>query len=277
MSALSAARIIPPQFAMAWKWPADAVAATPVALPVDPTRFIADLATSLGALLELPVTAAATNAEGDVVTAMLVRADGLTVAMGIPEMLAGAVVGYRCGGPFVPVCASGSAVARVVTEIETAILSVVSRNWPGRGEWLAAPIDEVTPPFTVRLEAEGHAFALPVAIRLPIIKPIEVDRAVNRTAWASALRSALDATPFAVRAVLHDSMIPLSAAVALRVGGIVPIETRRDVSLRLGDHALARGTIAPDDDGGHRITVAAVGPARVVPAHVISPSIKEQP
>lgn len=272
MNTRLAARTIALELATAWRWPsADALAIVPVTDPIDTARFIAALAAELGALLEFPVTAVTADATGDVTHTMFLRTDGLAVALDIPEMLAGAVLGHRCGGAFVPVRASGSAVARVVTEIETAILGVANRNWPGTGEWLAAPIDVMPTSFAVRLEVEGHAFIVPLAIRLPVLATVKTGREVDRTAWAGALRTALDTIPFAVRAVVHDSMIPLSEALALRVGDIVPIETQRDVSLRLGEYALARGTITPDD-GGHHVTIAAVGSACVVPA-----SIKEQP
>ena len=155
--------------------------------------------------------------------------------------LAGAVLNHRCGGAFVPGHTSGGAIRGIVAEAEAAVLRAADRAWAGAGEWIAAPVDRVTTLFAILLQVENHDFTLLVAVRLPVATKPDVGREIDRFSWSRALRAALDATPFGVRAVLHDQMIPLAEALALRVGDILPIETRRGVSLRLGDRPLARG------------------------------------
>lgn len=246
------------------------VAAAPP--PVDATAFAAGIGLALTAVCGIPVVATLCDVPDDAPMAAFVRHDGLSVAIGVPQPLAAAVLNYRCGGAFVPGHTSGGAIRPIVTEVEAALLRAADQVWPGTSDWTAAPADRAATSFTLLLQAENHDFTLVVAVRLPVVTKVDAYGGMNRLAWTGKLRAALDATPFGVRAVLHDQMIPLAEALAMRVGDIVPIETRREVSLRLGDHALARGMITPDDDGGHRVAIVSVGPAGVIPA-----LIQEQP
>ena len=192
-----------------------------------------------------------------------VRCDGMRLGMALPFDLAGALVGVRCGGAFIPAPATGMGGTRVADELTAAILAAADATWPGSGDWSPAAADPAAAAFGIDLTIAGCPFILLCSVTLAPTPPAA---AADHSGWTRSLRDTLDATPFAVRAVLHENIMSLGEALGLRVGDILPIETRRDVSLRLGDRALARGTIAPDDDGGHRVTIAAVGAAGVTPA-----------
>lgn len=246
-----------------WRFPS----ADPVALAapsIDPADFIATLGARLGLIADTPVTVTADAASvTQTPSSNFVRSDGMRIALTVPVDFIGAIVGVRCGGAFAPTAAAGAGGVSVTAEVTSAVLAAADATWLGAGVW--QPTNEHPPAavFAFVIAVAGFTFRLPCAIGLA---PSILAAAPDTRDWRQSLRAALDATPFAVRAVLHDHVVPLREALAIRVGDVVPIETRRDVSLRLGDRALARGTIGPDDDGGHRVTIVAVGDVGITPA-----------
>lgn len=247
-------------------WPAatDTAPQSPASVP-DTAGFVAALGTALGTLTALPWDVArGTDEPALAATAGFVRADGTAVAVALPAALPAALVALRCGGGFVAVPSNPSApsVGRARADLHTAILAAVDMAWAGTAGWSPGGTDDRIPRFTVDATAGGHVFRLGFAVALAEAATIATPPG-DAAAWAHRLRETLEATSFTVRAVLHDRGISLAAAVALRVGDVVPIDTRRDIALCLGNHALARGTVTPDA-GGYRVTVAAAGD--VVPA-----------
>lgn len=261
----------------AWRAPAvDQQSSPPGAEPPDPAAFLARLASGLAALTGFAWTFG-TSDERPPPTAVFARSDGLVVAAGAPDALAAALVGQRCGGGFDPAGADVGApsVVRARAEFEAAILRAADGAWPGTGAWSPLAASGRVADFAVAAQASGTAFVLSFAV-VPAV-PSTVAPSDDAAAWTSRLRRTLDATPFALRAVLHERTLRLAEALALRVGDVLPIDTRRDVSLRLGDRALARGTIAADHDGGHRITVVGHARAGMAPAGGVAVTSFEEP
>jgi hypothetical protein len=245
-----------------WHFP-PVVEVTSDAPTVDPTGFIMGLADKLGPIVRMAVTVTDDRTvAGSLPSTGFVRGDGMRVAVTVPTDLVGALIGVRCGGPFVPSAAAGTAGASITAEVVAAVLAAADATSPGLGRWQPVERVEAAPTFTLRLTIAGCTFSLPCAIA---VAPMVTPSAPDTGDWHRRLAAALDATPFAVRAVLHDRMLPLREALAFSVGDVLPIETRREVSLRLADRALARGRIAPDDDGGHRVTIITAGDAGVSP------------
>ncbi len=250
-----------PPLVLPWRVPAvaDPVATAPA--KVDPTRFMAALENRLGVTLGMSVTVVAEEAAPAPPPASgFVRGDGMWLGVTVPTELVGALIGVRCGGNFAPSTAARAAGPPVATEIIAAVLAAADAAWPGGSGWEPAAGGAGATGFALAIVVAGYSFALACNIALA---PVVVAPAADSRDWSRRLHAALDATPFAVRAVLHDRIVPLRDALALRVGDTLPIETRRDISLRLGDRALARGTILPDDEGGHRVTIVAVGDAGI--------------
>jgi len=240
-----------------------------VARTADPTDLIGELRPRLRTIVGLPITLSRGAADATAQpSSWFMRGDGLCIGFTVPSDFIGAVVGGRCGGPFVPLPTEGAGGAAIKAEVAAAVLAAADAAWPGAGGWQAMPPNAALPMFTLNLAAEGVVFCLPWAIGLP---PAAAEVPPDTRAWHQSLAAALSATPFAVRAVLHDRIVPLRDALAMRTGDVLPIETRRDVSLRVGDRVFARGMITPDDEGGHRVTIVAAGLDNITPAN------KEQP
>jgi len=246
-----------------WRFPPVLQPLVVVPAAIDPTAFIDLLGRHLAQVAGRPVLAACDPAATVSSPATsFVRGDGWRVALTIPLDFVGALVSVRCGGPFLRSTMAGAGGAAIVAELTAAILAAADGAWPGAGGWQADAVDPEAAAFAVSLAAGELTFSLGCAVVAAPIVPVIPDIGD----WFPRLHAALDATPFAVRAVLHDRVVPLGEVLAFRVGDVLPIETRRDVSLRLGDRALARGTITPDDDGGHRVTIVAVGSPGITPA-----------
>lgn len=251
-----------------WRFPAIADPVAVASPTLDPAKFIAVLADKLGGMVGMPVMVTCDDvAVAAPLSSGFVRGDGMRIVLTVPAELVGALVGVRCGGRFVPASAAGAGGASVAGEVTAAVLAAADAAWPGGSGWQPTDCGAATPVLALTLAVEGYGFSLPCAV---VLAPTMVTSAPDTSDWSRRLHAALDATPFAVRAVLHDHVVPLRDALAIRVGDVLPIETRRDVSLRLGDRALARGTIAPDDDGGHRITIVAVGDPGITSAKELS-------
>jgi hypothetical protein len=246
-----------------WRFPPavqPTVAAPP---PIDPTDFVDLLGGHLGAVAGRPVTASCDRSvAASSPTTGFIRDDGWRVAFTVPVDLIGALIGTRCGGLFVRSATTGAGGAAIAAELTAAILAAADESWPGTGGWQPDAVAPDAAAFAVELAAGGYTFILGCAVTPATNAAVAPDIGD----WFPRLHATLDATPFAVRAVLHDRVVPLGEVLAFRVGDVLPIETRREVSLRLGDRALARGTISPDDDGGHRVTIVAIGSAGVTPA-----------
>lgn len=246
-----------------WRFPPAIQLAVATASPIDPTAFVDLLGGHFSAVMGRPVAASWDRTTVAPAPEFgFVRDDGWRLAFTVPVDLVGALISTRCGGPFVRSATAGASGTAIAAELTAAILTAADEAWPGTGGWQPDAVDPYAPLFAVELAAGGHVFILGCAVTPATIAPLVPDIGD----WFPRLHAALDTTPFAVRAVLHDRIVPLGEVLAFRVGDVLPIETRRDVSLRLGDRALARGTITPDDDGGHRVTIVAVGSAGVTPA-----------
>ncbi len=246
-----------------WRFPPAVDSAAELPPVIDPTRFAAVLGDKLAAVTGMAVAVTLDDDAPRAATATgFVRADGMRIALTVPEALVGALVGVRCGGAFVPASSAGAGGASIAAEIVAAVQSAADVAWPGGPGWQAATSNDATPVIALSLSVGGYDFAMPCALAPARCVAAPVDTA----GWAHQLRVALEATPFAVRAVLHDRILPLREALAIRVGDVLPIEARRDVSLRVGERALARGTITPEADG-HRITITAVGDPGIASAN----------
>ena len=257
MSSLSAAP-------RAWSFPAAAAPGVTPRAALDPLALIEHLTGPLTQITGVPVGVRLAEAIAPLPTATFIREDGFLVSLALPAELAAAIVGFRCGGGFVCEATAGASGVAVERELEGAVLAAAGRTWTGPGGWSSAALPENAVPFAITITAAGIDFVVGCAV---VAAPPPADLpAVAPPGWARDIRSALDATPFAVRAVLHERAIPLAEALALRVGDVLPIETHREVSLRVEEPALARGTITPDDDGGHRVTIVALGRGGVTPA-----------
>ncbi|UAJ09610.1 FliM/FliN family flagellar motor switch protein [Glacieibacterium megasporae] len=247
----------------AWRFPPALQALVAVPAAINFTAFVDLLGGHLAPVVGKPlVTSFDQTAPAPVPATGFFRGDGWRVAVTVPMDLVGALISVRCGGPFSRSTMAGAGGSAIVAELTAAILAAADEAWPGGSGWQSDASDPEAAAFAVDLTAGGLAFNLGCAVTPAPIVPVIPDIGD----WFPRLHAALDATPFAVRAVLHDRVVPLAAVLGFAVGDVLPIETRRDVSLRLGDRALARGTITPDDDGGHRVTIVAVGSAGIIPA-----------
>lgn len=249
----------------AWRFPtADAASQSQPASIPDTAEFLKRLALTLRAATSSTwVLTLGEDAGAVASTRTFVRADGMIVAVALPETLAAAVVGRRCGGGFEADDADVSApsVARARSDLHDAVLAAADGAWPGgSSRWSPGVPDDRLPRFLIAAEAGDYVFQLSVAVCCAP-DPVASSPASDAAIWARRLRGALDATPFAVRAVLHERSMTVTEAVGLRVGDVLPIETRRDISLRLGDPTLARGTVTPGDGGEHHVTIGGARPS----------------
>jgi flagellar motor switch/type III secretory pathway protein FliN len=219
------------------------------------------------------VTAVAALAEGLAVQAIvmprdrklaatahwLVRDDGLTIGIETPVALAEALANLRFGGAFV---ASGAGVAspsvrRAGEALRRALLDAVDSVWP-----VTTPHWQ---PAAGAVAGRGHGLVLTVGglaadVGLVIAEaeavPTEALTPRADAAWGRGMRALISATGLPLRAILHERSMPIGEAVRLRPGDVLPIDTPREVQLRIGTHRLARGTIAPSgDDGTLTVTI----------------------
>ncbi|WP_068077945.1 FliM/FliN family flagellar motor switch protein [Novosphingobium lentum] len=114
------------------------------------------------------------------------------------------------------------------TRLATIVLTI---SQPGRAPWTMA----LAFPLATLGELFGHGERPPAA------------RLANQRAADPASAPFAD-MPLPMIALLVDMAMPLSAISALEPGQILPVSVARSVPLRIGDRAVARGTIGAVDD-----------------------------
>lgn len=232
----------------------------------DFTPFVGTLQDRLTMLAGLPcrVTATIETAPGEpgAETIWHTAPDSSWLGIALSPVLAEALVSQRCGGALSGDGGqlSGTAsVVRLQAGLVAAILGAAAASWLTAGdEWhpaATATARSVAPPrqqrFTLDIAAQRCALDIAVALASPAALP------GTPASWAADLRRVIDHVAFPVRAVLFETRLPLAKAAQLRPGDVLPIETPRDVGLRVGAYRLAAGTVAPGDDGGHLVTIRA--------------------
>jgi hypothetical protein len=198
--------------------------------------------------------------------------DGGWLGIALSTTLAEALVNQRCGGELAGAdgrLSSTASVLRLQAELIAVILGVSGSSWlPGEDGWAIAATATASPlpvALPVALStAQPPLRAMTISIgdlrcRLGIAVALAppVASAALPAAWAQELRRSLDHLAFPVRAVLFETRLPLARAAQLRPGDVLPIETPRDVGLRVGAYRLAAGTVTPTGDGGHLVTIRA--------------------
>ena len=251
----------------------DTLASTASAPVVDLTPFFTRLEAAMTGLAGLPCRITSVDdAAPDLATtenvAWYTAPDGGWLGIALSTTLAEALVNQRCGGELAGDDGrlSGTAsVLRLQAELNTVIRRVAAANWlPVEGEWASATT-ATAPPLPVALPtARPPLQAMTISVgdlrcRLGIAVALAppVASAALPVAWAQELRRSLDHLAFPVRAVLFETRLPLAKAAQLRPGDVLPIETPRDVGLRVGAYRLASGTVTPTGDGGHLVTIRA--------------------
>jgi hypothetical protein len=253
----------------------DALASTASAPVVDLTRFFTRLETAMTGLAGLPCRITTVDdADRDLATtenvAWYTAPDGGWLGIALSTTLAEALVNQRCGGELAGDDGrlSGTAsVLRLQAELKAVILCVAAASWlPVEGEWASAttatapPLPVALPTALPKLRAMMITIGdlrCPLGIAVALASP--VTSAALPAAWAHDQRRSLDHLAFPVRAVLFETRLPLAKAAQLRPGDVLPIETPRDVGLRVGAYRLASGTVTPTGDGGHLVTIRAHG------------------
>lgn len=243
--------------ARAWQFPALAASAAPGPVFPDMAAWLRTFSAKLAVVVDHPVVADPAPVPADLDLAAYSRDDGVRLVIGLPRTLAAAIVTHRCGGGFdsTGVVLDSPSVDRTHRELA----ALACRAWPGHGEWTPCPTAD--PPVDgATLTIDGRVFGIGCTVVLPApAAPVAPPETV--AAWAHDLRAAVAAMPYDLRVVLHEAGISLAAAVRLRAGDVIPIDTASAVLLRVGELALARGTVATDPRGGHRITIVG-GPSR---------------
>lgn len=186
--------------------------------------------------------------------------DGSRLGVALSTTLAEALVSLQYGGGLAGDSGRLSAtasVARFHAALTELVLRTAAASWLAvECEWTAASVapapPQSLPPLHAHLISVG-AMRCPLGIAVALADPLTA----APFAWAHDLRRSLEGVGFPVRAVLFETRLPLAQAAQLRPGDVLPIETPRDVGLRIGAHRLAAGTIAPADDGGHLVTIRA--------------------
>lgn len=249
-------------------------AATPAAFApaIEFKPFVRDLEKALTTLACLPCRIVASDHEGPDASdhpvpeasaesiAWYTAPDGSRLGVALSTMLAEALVSLQYGGGLTGDSGRLGATASVV-RLQAALIELILRtaaaSWLAvECEWTAASIAPAPPQSAQPL----HAHLISVgALRCPLGIAVALAGSVTTTpfAWAHDLRRSLDRVAFPFRAVLFETRLPLATAAQLRPGDVLPIETPRDVGLRVGTYRLAAGTIAPTDDGGHLVTIRA--------------------
>ena len=251
----------------------DTLASTASAPVVDLAPFFTRLEAAMTGLAGLPCRITSVDdAAPDLATtenvAWYTAPDGGWLGIALSTTLAEALVNQRCGGELAGDDGrlSGTAsVLRLQAELNAVIRRVAAANWlPVEGEWASATT-ATAPPLPVALPtAQPPLRAMTISVgdlrcRLGIAVALAppVASAALPVAWAQELRRSLDHLAFPVRAVLFETRLPLAKAAQLRPGDVLPIETPRDVGLRVGAYRLASGTVTPTGDGGHLVTIRA--------------------
>ena len=251
----------------------DTLASMASAPVVDLAPFFTRLEAAMTGLAGLPCRITSVDdAAPDLATtenvAWYTAPDGGWLGIALSTTLAEALVNQRCGGELAGDDGrlSGTAsVLRLQAELNAVIRRVAAANWlPVEGEWASATT-ATAPPLPVALPtARPPLQAMTISVgdlrcRLGIAVALAppVASAALPVAWAQELRRSLDHLAFPVRAVLFETRLPLAKAAQLRPGDVLPIETPRDVGLRVGAYRLASGTVTPTGDGGHLVTIRA--------------------
>ena len=230
---------------------------------IELASFAAGLEVALTASTGLPcrVTSIDDAAPGDAEAATIMpyaAADGSRLGIALSPGLAEALVSHRCGGSLAVgdgVPGGAASVVRLHAELMAAILRIAAARWlPDGAAWSPAPATgPLSPPPLQAMTIHVGELRFPLGIA---VVPAGAATAPDMpTAWAHDLRRSIAQVGFPVRAVLFETRLPLARAVQLRPGDVLPIETPREVGLRVGVHRLASGTIAPTDDGGHLVTI----------------------
>jgi flagellar motor switch/type III secretory pathway protein FliN len=189
----------------------------------------------------------------------LARGDGLILGIDAPIALSEALANLRFGGAFVATGAGlGSAsVGRAGGSIRGAIVAAIDCIWPAANmDWQPAAGAVQGRGFVLTLKVGGLAAEVVLVIAEAAPRAEEPAQPRADAAWQRGMRALISATGLPLRAILHERSMPLGEAVRLRPGDVLPIDTPREVQLRIGTHRLARGTIAPQgDDGALFVTV----------------------
>ncbi len=212
---------------------------------------------------------------GDRVAVAMQRSDGLIAAIDVAPQLAEALVNHALGGSFTAEATRGETLTaserHAQRQLVAACLDALDLVWPATGaQWQSAgaPVTGTAHGFAVRAPGFEATIAIEIA-RSDAPKADTAPASGRAAAWSRGLRALLGATGLPLRAVLHERQLPLDQAVRLRPGDVLPIETPREVQLRIGTHRIARGTIAPlGDDGALCVTITSRRPD---PATLASP------
>jgi hypothetical protein len=262
-------------------------AATRGAVADDKPDSAGQLAARLGSALarlvpDLTLTSAAKSASApaDRVAVAMQRSDGLRCAVDIAPELAEALVSLSLGGSFSAEAGRSETLTpserRAQRTWVAACLEAVDGTWPADdAAWqpAGAPVIGTSHGFTA---CAGELSAvITLTVEATDAAEIAQSAAGPRTdiAWARGMRALLGATGLPLRAVLHERHVPLSQAVQLAPGDVLPIEAPRDVQLRIGTHHIARGTIAPlGDEGALLVTIISRRPDPATLASLGEPS-----
>lgn len=213
---------------------------------------------------------------GDRVAVAMQRSDGLGAAIDVAPQLAEALVNHALGGSFAAEAVRGETLTaserHAQRQLVAACLEALDLVWPVTGaQWQSAntPVTGTGHGFAVR--APGFDALIGIEIARSDAPNTDTSAPSGRAeaAWSRGLRALIGATGLPLRAVLHERQLPLDQAVRLKPGDVLPIETPREVQLRIGTHRVARGTIAPlGDDGALLVTITSRRPD---PATLASP------
>lgn len=192
------------------------------------------------------------------------------LGIALSTTLAEALMNARCGGSLTGHggrLRSAASVMRLQAEVVTLLLRTAAANWlSAEAEWTVAAPAAIQPPLQALTITVGD-LSCPLDIAVGLALPAASTGVP--TDWAGQRRRSIEHLAFPVRAVLFETRLPLAKAVQLRPGDLLPIETPRDVGLRVGAYRLASGTISPAGGGGHLVTICAS------PRSICPPSIEK--
>jgi flagellar motor switch/type III secretory pathway protein FliN len=240
--------------AFTYPFPREAMLAAP---STDTSAGLDDaVVTAVAVLVEgLPVQAIVTPRDRKLAATAhwLVRGDGLVIGIETPVALAEALANLRFGGAFVANGAgvTSPSVRRSGEALRRAILDAVDSVWPAAEcHWQPAAGAVAGRGHALVLTVGGLAADVGLVIAEAEAQPSEAAMPRADAAWGRGMRALISATGLPLRAILHERSMPLGEAVRLKPGDVLPIDTPREVQLRIGTHRLARGTIAPQGDDG---------------------------
>lgn len=230
---------------------------TPRLATTDLSGFVAALKTELAALLRHPCEVVVAGAIVVEPTHRLVGADGTDILLAIPLTLADAMVNFSFGGALLPRAGAvlkTMSVARRFDAIATAAACATERGFESMGALQSAAVpDGPITAIEVRLEVADACYSFGI---LHAAAPSTGE--LPGAEWRSRMRRAADHIPFPVRARLYEKRLSLTAVQRWQVGDVVPIDTTSSIELCVGHLALARGTVAPDAQGNHCVTLNSV-------------------